>query len=154
MKACSVIPSLLLQKPSQHCRPKENSACLEKRLISCKKGDIAELLREGCLLQASLERALCKGRRDQENKLARTFFKLMFQRKTNAAIDLLAKCSNGGVLKTWLVVKKQHLSKANELFSGTEVQITTQGCPYLGAPLGSDLFIKEFGSMKVKDWCD
>lgn len=56
--------------------------------------------------------------------------------------------------KTWLVVKEQHLSKANELFTGTEVQITTQGRPYLGAPLGSEVFVKEFVSMKVKDWCD
>ena len=53
-----------------------------------------------------------------------------------------------------LVVKEQHLSKASELFTGTEVQITTQNSPYLDAPLGSEVLVKEFVSMKVKDWCD
>ena len=56
--------------------------------------------------------------------------------------------------KTWLVVKKLHLSKASVLFSDTEVQITTQGPPYLGAPLGSEAFTRKFILMKIKDWHD
>ena len=58
--------------------------------------------------------------------------------------------------KMWLLVKKQYLYmyKPRGLFKDSEVQIITQGCPYLGAPLESDAFVKEFVSMKVKEWCN
>ena len=39
---------LLLQKPFYHLKSKHYFACLEKLLLSFKKGDIAELLWEGC----------------------------------------------------------------------------------------------------------
>lgn len=44
LKACSVMPALLLQKPFHRSRPKDNSACLERRLVCWKKGEIVELL--------------------------------------------------------------------------------------------------------------
>ena len=44
-------------------------------------------------------RPSCKERRNQEDKLARTFSRIMFQGKTNAAIDLLAKSRNEKILK-------------------------------------------------------
>ena len=100
LKACSVMPSLLLQKPSHQSRPKDNLACLKRRLVSWKKGDIEELLSEGRILQASQKRSSHKGGRNQEDNLTRTFSRLMFQGKTSAAIDLLAKSSNEGILKT------------------------------------------------------
>ena len=39
--------------------------------------------------------------------------------------------------KTWLVIKKEHESAAVALFGDTDVKITSEGRPHLGAPLGS-----------------
>ena len=50
--------------------------------------------------------------------------------------------------KTWLIVKDNHLSMAKELFSGTGVNITTEGKQYLGAALGTEAFEED----KVKEW--
>ena len=38
--------------------------------------------------------------------------------------------------KSWLLVKKEFLSDAKRVFSGSGVKITTEGKSYLGAPLG------------------
>ena len=38
--------------------------------------------------------------------------------------------------KTWLVTKDSCLSSATAAFAGTNVNITSSGRPYLGAPLG------------------
>ena len=54
--------------------------------------------------------------------------------------------------KTWLITKEQYLSQAKELFQDTEVNITTQGRPYLGAALGSNEFCDEFVREKVLEW--
>ena len=43
--------------------------------------------------------------------------------------------------KTWLVTKESHLDKAREIFLDTQVRITSEGRPLLGAPLGSREFI-------------
>ncbi len=40
------------------------------------------------------------------------------------------------------------------MFKDTNVQITSQGRPYLGAPLGSEKFAEEFVSSKVCEWSD
>ena len=40
--------------------------------------------------------------------------------------------------KTWLVTKIDCVSTAAKAFDGTNVNITSEGRPYLGAPLGSD----------------
>ena len=39
--------------------------------------------------------------------------------------------------KTWLVVKDTHLASATSGFQGTNVNITSEGRPHLGAPLGT-----------------
>ena len=54
--------------------------------------------------------------------------------------------------KTWLVVKEFYEAVARDLFSATNVQITTAGRPYLGAPLGSDQYIIEFIQSKADLW--
>ena len=56
------------------------------------------------------------------------------------------------VSKTWLVTKEACESQAVEIFSDTSVNITSHGRPYLGAPLGSSLFIEEFICGKVVTW--
>ena len=54
--------------------------------------------------------------------------------------------------KTCLGVKEPYESIVRDLFSATNMQITTSGRPYLGSPLGSDQFISEFIQSKVETW--
>ena len=54
LMACTVLSVLLLQKAFHHSKQKDDSACLERHLLSWRKGDIAELLREGRSLQSRL----------------------------------------------------------------------------------------------------
>ena len=54
--------------------------------------------------------------------------------------------------KTWLITKEQYLPQARELFQESEVNITSHGRPYLGAPLGTDKFCVEFVQNKVMEW--
>ena len=57
-------------------------------------------------------------------------------------------------VKTWLITKEEHLAKAKDTFAGTNVQITTDGKPHLGAPIGSLDFRKHFVDQKVQEWCN
>ena len=54
--------------------------------------------------------------------------------------------------KSWLVVKDENFEEACILFKGTSLRITTEGRPYLGAPLGSPEFISTFLEDKVSQW--
>ena len=48
--------------------------------------------------------------------------------------------------------QEHHLSQAKELFKDSEVNITTQGRPYLGATLGPVKFCEQFVIRKVTEW--
>ena len=54
--------------------------------------------------------------------------------------------------KSWVVTKPQHLSAAKELFEGSGVNVTCDGRPYLGSPLGSDEYANDFVKKKVEVW--
>ena len=54
--------------------------------------------------------------------------------------------------KSWLVVKEESFEEACTLFKGTSLRITTEGRPYLGAPLGSPEFESAFLEDKVSQW--
>ncbi len=54
--------------------------------------------------------------------------------------------------KTWLVTKYQYHQKAKATFSSTSVNITCEGRPHLGAPIGSQAFVEQFVGEKVKGW--
>ncbi len=98
LKATTVISILLLQKPFRTSKPKDHSACLKRRMITWKKGDINSLVLEGRSLQQRMTPSPPnQGDKDKEN-LARTFSRLMFQGKTNAALQLLSQKGRGGVL--------------------------------------------------------
>ena len=56
--------------------------------------------------------------------------------------------------KTSLVVKKVHLADAVKYFENTNVQISTEGKPHLGAALGTEAFVHEFVSKKVQQWVE
>ena len=54
--------------------------------------------------------------------------------------------------KTCLVVKEKHLQLAIDSFSSSGIQISCEGARYLGAPLGTAEYIKQFISQKVSQW--
>ena len=54
--------------------------------------------------------------------------------------------------KSWLITKPEHLSSANTSFADSGVQITSDGRPYLGAPIGSPAFMESYVSDKVSLW--
>ena len=91
------MPILLLQNPFHSSKQKDHSACLARRLLTWKKGGIECLLVEGRYLQSRLPKRNLSSR-DNSDNLACTFSKLMFQGKTNAAMQLLSQQGKGGVL--------------------------------------------------------
>lgn len=54
--------------------------------------------------------------------------------------------------KTWILVKPKYHSKAVQLFRQTGIQITVEGRPLLGAPLGCENFKKAFVENAVTKW--
>ena len=54
--------------------------------------------------------------------------------------------------KTWLVLKPEHLPEATTIFQDTGVNLTCDGRPYLGTPLGSSVYSADFTSSKVASW--
>lgn len=55
-------------------------------------------------------------------------------------------------IKTWLIVNSDHLTAVRALFGNTAVNITSEGSPYLGAPPGTEDYVKCFGCNKVNQW--
>ena len=53
--------------------------------------------------------------------------------------------------KTFLIVKEMHLPMARAIFKDTGIQFTTEGRRYLGAAIGSAVFVKSYVSVKVKE---
>ena len=54
--------------------------------------------------------------------------------------------------KTWLVTKERHHSAAVAAFEGTNVNVTSEGRPYLGAAIGTKEFIQHYIKSKVCEW--
>ncbi len=54
--------------------------------------------------------------------------------------------------KTWLVVKEDYYDEAVRVFAGSNVKITSEGRPHLGAPLGSAEYRKSYVAAKVVEW--
>ena len=49
---------------------------------------------------------------------------------------------NANASKTWLIVKKSVEAQARDLFSNTQINITSEGIPYLGAALGTQEYVR------------
>ena len=56
--------------------------------------------------------------------------------------------------KTILIVKEQHLAKAQEIFGECGVKITTRGERHMGAVIGSDEFKEMYVSQKIAKWVE
>ena len=54
--------------------------------------------------------------------------------------------------KTWIVVKPEHHNEATKAHAESGINITSEGRPYLGAAIGSESYITEYVSNKVKKW--
>jgi len=54
--------------------------------------------------------------------------------------------------KTWIIVKSQHLKKAQSIFQGTNIKTTTDGKKHLGATIGATKYRKEYINEKIDYW--
>ncbi|PFX33527.1 hypothetical protein AWC38_SpisGene1544 [Stylophora pistillata] len=54
--------------------------------------------------------------------------------------------------KCWLIVKPEKERPAKEIFSETNINITTEGRKHLGAALGSRAFFEEYVDERVEEW--
>ena len=95
LKAATLMPILLLQKPARKSKAKDHITCLERRLDTWREGDLNELLREGRTIQQRISKTSPSFNNEQ---ISRSFANLMFQGKTKAALRLLSEQSKGGVL--------------------------------------------------------
>ena len=59
---------------------------------------------------------------------------------------------NANTTKTWLLTKEEHVDRAKKLFGDVNMNITTHGRPYLGAPIGSTEFVHQFVVDRVNQW--
>ena len=54
--------------------------------------------------------------------------------------------------KSWLIVKEEYKSKAEEVFAGSGLQITTEGRRHLGAVVGTDQYKEEYVNDLIDTW--
>ena len=54
--------------------------------------------------------------------------------------------------KSHLIVKQQHFANAIDIFSDTEVQLTTEGQRHFGAVIGSAEYKKRYVDSLIDDW--
>ena len=87
-KATIVLPLLVLQKPLWISKPKDHATLLERRLQLWEQGNLRELLNAGRVLQKRIAVEVHHSS-DNNDRLAHSFAKLMFQGKTQAALQLL-----------------------------------------------------------------
>ena len=97
LKAAMTMPSLLLQKPCASSKAKDHVKCLERRLHLWFAGDMDSLVLEGRIIQQHLTRTAPK-HHNQQDRLTRTFARLMFEGKVRAALRLLSQHDSVGVL--------------------------------------------------------
>ena len=95
LKSATVLPILLLQKPSKASKAKDHTKCLERRLASWSNGNLEELVREGRSLQPRLPR---DGSARANTTLACFFANLIFIGKCKATLDLISNVEKGGIL--------------------------------------------------------
>ena len=53
-------------------------------------------------------------------------------------------------IKTWLIVKEEHLFKAERLFQDTGVNITVEGRRHLGGAIGKEDFVRVYVEEQVQ----
>ncbi len=97
LKAATIFPILMLQKPQRASKNKEHILCLVRRLKAWKEGNLNDLVLEGRTIQRRLH-VPGKSKFDSKESRARLFANKMFTGKCGAALDLLTDSKEGGVL--------------------------------------------------------
>ena len=54
--------------------------------------------------------------------------------------------------KTWLISKEHCYTEASTLFEDTQVNVTSEGRPHLGAAIGTESYINSYVKRKVEQW--
>ena len=54
--------------------------------------------------------------------------------------------------KTWLITKAQFCSTGTDFFRDTAVNVTADGRPHLGAPVGTPKYVQSFTTEKINNW--
>ena len=60
---------------------------------------------------------------------------------------------NPNASKSWLIVKPEVQTKAQEILRGTKINITREGRKYLGGYIGSEDRWDEYADKLVNSWC-
>ena len=97
LKAATVFPILVVQKPHKRSKAKEHTACLERRLNLWNEGELDDLIVEGRAIQSRLMDSPLP-RAETPDKQARCFANFMNNGKCKAALDLISKEAKGGLL--------------------------------------------------------
>ena len=111
LKAAMVLPALLLQrtnKPNQSTKSRDHRACLERRMVAWRKGNIKELVSEGLALQhRSKKRTRTLGNGDPKDD-CRCFTDFMMHGKVKEAINVVSGQSKGGPMPLNSQTRKNH----------------------------------------------
>ena len=94
--ASTVFQCLMLQKPHAKSKSKDHYISLDRRLSLWKSGNITALLREDRCIQGHIPSPVST-KQDMEKK-ARVFSRLMFEGKVNAALHYISRDVTGGIL--------------------------------------------------------
>ena len=95
IKLSMIMPAILLQKPSRKSTAKQHGEYLRKRLDLWKNGQFDQLMIEARLIQKDVSRV--KPNFDSLEHLAKTFTKLMWEGRVNAALRLLDREASLGI---------------------------------------------------------
>ena len=94
LKMVMIMPSLLLQKPTNKSTSKQHTEYLKKRLGHWTSGNFDELMKEGRAIQHKLKQ---QARKDETSEhTSKVFAKLMLRGKVHAALRLLNKAESLG----------------------------------------------------------
>ena len=96
LKVYIILPCLMLQKPPSTSKARDHTDALRNRLRMWNEGNFMEILREGTIIQQRIDNS--SKRSSNPEDLARILAKLMFEGKVNAAMKLIDKNSDSGVL--------------------------------------------------------
>ena len=97
LKVFMTLPCLILQKPSCNSKAKDHAKALDERLKLWNDGNLDRLFREAKTIQTRFRNSTTTKRTQEDS--ARSFAKLMWEGKVHAALNMLSKDYENGVLK-------------------------------------------------------
>jgi len=97
-KAVTVLPLLVLKKPSCNSKITDHIACIVKRLPLWLEGQLDVLVAKGNTLQGRLKNLPPNRCKPRDVPVAKVFADRMFQGKVKSALDLLTNKSKVGLL--------------------------------------------------------